>query len=233
MPVLVEISSLQSCLIQLNHISYRLSWANIIANEITSQLEIVGLKSNPEKSAEKLRAKSKMCLDYMFLNLHHLFEIHDNKLGKVIHEIGFDELIKSLKPLWNEIESLRDKIKLWRHNYVAHSTSQATDFKIFEEIDPDHRETIQKVFFVSRIACIFIHTIFENLPSDYRLSISLQKLRIKEMSGDWNWVGYPQYWEEMNKNEEKLVEETNQILTKNGFESTAKPNYFAQDLTDD
>lgn len=202
---MVEIKPLHSCFLQLNHILYRLSWANLLHEELNEPLSKVDKQEHPKDKSERIRAKSVIYLDYIFLNLDQLIEIHDRKLGKVLNEIGFSNLLQCMEDLWAPIKKLKGKIELWRNNYVAHSTKQASDFNNLKEIDPDYENTIKKVFFASRLACLYIYAIFTNLKSDYQLALSLQKLQLQSSGGRWEWRDYQEYWNEMKKMEDVII----------------------------
>lgn len=219
---MVTISPLHSCFIQLNHILYRLTWANDLQEKLNHKMENVHDVENPQEESNLINAQSIMIHDYILLNLDQLLEIHDTQLGKVLTEINFVDLLKHLKTLWNPINELREKIILWRNNYVAHSINQAINFHALSEIDPDYTNTIKKTFFVSRLATLYISTIFSNLNSDYKTAISLGKLRIESVGGKWAWNNFTSDWKKMKENEHELKERTDKILEKNGYKTTIR-----------
>jgi hypothetical protein len=219
---MVKISPLQSCFLQLNHILFRLTWANDLQEKLNQEMEKVYETNNPLEESNRINAQSVMILDYILLNLDQLLEIHDTQLGKVLKEIDFVDLLKHLKNLWVPINGLRGKIVLWRNNYVAHSVNQAINFHSLSEIDPDYNNTIKKTFFASRLATLYISTIFSNLNSDYKIAISSGKLRIELHGGKWAWNDFTSDWEKMKKNERELKEQTDKILQKNGYKPTVR-----------
>lgn len=225
---LTEIKPLHSCFIQLNHIMYRLSWANVFQENLNEELMQTPKTESAEKNWRRIQAQTTMYLDYILLNLDQLLEIHDSQLGKVLKEIGFTELLVCLKNLWNPINDLREKIRLWRNNYVAHGTYQSANFRTLREIDPDYENTIKKTFFASRLASIYIATIFSNLRSDYKLAISLQRMQMSSKGGEWVWENPNQYWKEMQDKEYELTKEIDEILLKHGFTGTSKPDFIGQ-----
>ena len=72
---MVKISPLQSCFLQLNHILFRLTWANDLQEKLNQEMEKVYETNNPLEESNRINAQSVMILDYILLKL--IYEQHD------------------------------------------------------------------------------------------------------------------------------------------------------------
>jgi hypothetical protein len=224
---MADIKPIHSCFIQLNHIMYRLFWSNIFEEELNEELLNIHKNSDQGKAWSKIQARNTMNLDYILLNLDQLLEIHDSQLSKVLKEIDNLNLLKCLENLWNPIKQLKEKIELWRNNYVAHGKAQSFNFRVLREIDPDFDDTVKKTYLASRLAVKYISTIFTNNMSDYQWAISQQRLHTK-LLGHWVMENPHIYWKKMKDEEDELTKRTNEILHKNGFTEISLPLKFLE-----
>ena len=81
--------------------------------------------------------------------------------------MGKQEILSTLKPFWKQIQAERQMITLWRNEIVAHSASRAKDSKLFNEIDPNYHENIEKILIISRYSVIYLWALIVNLFSEY------------------------------------------------------------------
>ncbi|HXT85065.1 MAG TPA: hypothetical protein VN704_12180 [Verrucomicrobiae bacterium] len=222
---MTDIKPIHSCFIQLNHIMYRLFWSNIFEEKLNEELMSLGDNPDQGKSWREIQARNTMNLDYILLNLSQLFEIHDTQLAKVLKEINNLEILKCLENIWNPIKEIKEKVELWRNNYVAHGKDQSVYFRTLMEIDPDYKNTIKKTYLASRLAVKYISTIFINNLSDYHWVVSQHRLHVK-VQGEWVLRDPHIYWKEMKTMEDALTKHSNEILRKNGFTEISLPLNF-------
>lgn len=208
-------SSTHSCLIQLNHIGYRLTWVNLFLDKLVVNLpDEIFTDSEQMNEIKKHEAQLRIFLDYIFLNLYQLLEIHDNQIGKMLKDLNSLDIEKSLCDLWLPIKQMRNKIELWRHGYVTHSKSQALNYQSFQEINPNYLDTIKKMFHASRCAVFYISGIFTNLQTDYKAAITNQKIKINNQ--EIQWSEFKRFWKQMQEDSNKLLIQSNSTLKSNG-----------------
>ncbi|MFZ1077977.1 MAG: hypothetical protein WAN47_11180 [Nitrosotalea sp.] len=204
-----------------------MSWTNSLLDKIIPEIPGVILQGGEdEKKAKTIEAQVRIFLDYTFLNLYQLIEIHDTQVGRILKDLGHIELEKSLVELWTPIKQLGTKIELWRNSYVAHSKGQAINFKDFHEIDPDYSNTLKKTLLASRLASLYIAGIFTNLKADYKLALSNQQA--KSAGSSVVWADFKKWWLEMNKETEKILDQTNARIKQGGYDKIQPLKYLGQ-----
>lgn len=161
-------------------------------------------------------------VDLMVIRLSRLYKIHDT-IGKVLNEEGeqYAHLFSILSSVWSLIKSNKEKIELWRNARVAHSEDQSKKYVPIHILDKDHENTIKNILLSSRLAVWYYNVIRNNVRYLFDVANSVYSVRY----GDSENIYPHKMWKMVEIEEEKIIEENNNKLTKNGFITVPKPKF--------
>lgn len=208
-----DLTPFQICLIRLNTIAYRLSWANFILEKTLLEIPKYEIKNAPQSLDKKKNDAILLILfEYIILNIDQLIDIHPT-IARLIKEESFIDLIKSLNKIWKPIQEGASKIRKWRNLHVAHSGESVSEYMNPSLLDPDYFETQKEIFHFSRLATFYIEGIFENFDFDYKSAMQVQKKVVAELKP----AQMHEQWEEMKKITNKILIDSKKDVIKAGF----------------
>lgn len=209
-------------IIQLNRIGNQLMLSNHFVEDIVSKLPKFIVEGTEQHTGiEQNLAMLDILFDHIILQLDQLLEIEPFIQLAEVKTYPSHELTKSLKKIIEPIQIMEKKIRIFRNNLVAHVKDQVFDFKPMQKLDPDYNNTLRQINLLSRLAVCYILGLFANLP-DYALAMIEKENLSNDIEAD---VEFIEWWAKMKEEEKGIIERTNEVLRKNGFQIIKLPNY--------
>lgn len=191
----------------------KLSYPNVFLDETYEKMKKFEGTHVSEQEKARTGEFIKILHDQLVIHLFSLIEIK-KELDATLEVLGKEDLVYSLRFMWEPISHMENKIRRWRNLVLAHEKFQFKKFMTLKKIDKEYYETVPKIFFVSRLAVYYIEALLINLKTEMFLEIH-NELEERKKSKEFFIF---KHFEENNKKIKNIVDKTKMELGKKNYD---------------